>query len=151
SVAGAGLAAKPYAERAQLQTVQDHLERRGLNTSVVFDEHRRLHVRWPRQPGQRISVILSSSGAPSGTLLNSISASRARVVRLADNDSLAERICRAAARTSGDILLFVDAAGTPGCGEWLRELTGPLADKEIGIVGAKLLDPANAHIRHAGL
>ncbi len=40
---------------------------------------------------------------------------------------------------------------SPADADWLVELAGPLQNKEIGIVGAKMLKPGTASIYHAGI
>jgi GT2 family glycosyltransferase len=58
---------------------------------------------------------------------------------------------RAVEHSTGDILVFLDQALIPAEENWLSEMAGPLQIPEIGIVGAKLLQPNTGEIRHAGI
>ena len=178
SVAGGGLATKPYAEQAQLRTVRDHCQRQGWNVDVAFDVHRRVQVLWKLRPEQKISVILVSGNddaealsdaqmlQPGSTPLTEIivplvsdisledppgDAGMIRPVRVPPAASLAEKMCRAVEHSSGDILVFLDQGLTPVGEDWLVEMAGPLQIPEIGIVGAKLLQPVTSVVRHAGI
>jgi glycosyltransferase involved in cell wall biosynthesis len=174
SVAGGGLATKPYAEEAQLRTVREHCRRQGWSADGDFDAYRRLRILWEHRPGQKISVILVSTAADAETLsyagrLQTSTACQPaeivvplasdispedpliRVVHVPAGASLAERMCRAVDHSTGDIMVFLDQALSPANQDWLSELVGPLQNPEIGIVGAKLLRPDTAEIRHAGV
>lgn len=179
SVAGGGLAVKPYAEEAQLRAVREHCRREGFGADVAFDVHRRLRILWTHRPEQTASVIvvpaatdgealshaqrlLTNSAYPPAEIVvplasdiapdcEQISDPRIRVVRVPAGASLAEKMGRAVEHSIGQLLVFVDQAVIPADADWLGELTGPLQNREIGIVGAKLLDPDTAKIHHAGL
>jgi len=178
SVSGAGLAAKPYAEEAQLRTVRDHCRRQGWNAEVALDPHRRIRVLWKPQPAQKTSVILvstapdaailshaqrllaSTADPPTELVLSLASDSlpqdppldpRIRAVRVHPGASVAEKIGRAVEHSIGEILVFVDQGVTPSDADWLNELVGPLENREIGIVGARILNPATSNIYHAGI
>jgi GT2 family glycosyltransferase len=58
---------------------------------------------------------------------------------------------RAVEHSTGDILVFLDQPLRPAAENWLDEMAGPLQIPEIGIVGAKLLQPDTEEVRHAGL
>ena len=64
--------------------------------------------------------------------------------------SEAERFNFAAAQTDGEILCFADLNLKPLAKDWLAELVSFASQKEIGAVGAKLLD-ANETVLHGGL
>jgi GT2 family glycosyltransferase len=64
---------------------------------------------------------------------------------------LAEKMRRAVEQSTGDILIFLDPALRPAGENWLAEMAGPLQVPEIGIVGAKLLQPNTQEVRHAGI
>jgi GT2 family glycosyltransferase len=53
--------------------------------------------------------------------------------------------------STGDILVFLDHALIPAEENWLSEMAGPLQIPEIGIVGAKLLQPNTGEVLHAGI
>lgn len=175
SVAGAaGLAAKPYAEEAQLRTVRDHCRREGWGADAVFDVNRRLRILWKHCPEQKVSVIVipaaadaellshahrlqASSANPPAEIVLPLASDilpedpRIRAVRVPAGASLAEKICRAVEHSIGEILVFVDQAVSPADADWLFELAGPLQNQEIGIVGARLLEPGTANTYHAGI
>src|SRR5258706_3370430 len=171
------MATKPYAEEAQLRTVRDHCRRQGWSADVAFDVDRRLQVLWKLSPEQKITVILvpaandaqawsyaqglQSRSAHRFTeilvpLVSDISPedaldSRIRSIRVPVGASLAEKMCRAVEHASGDILVFLDQALSPADEGWLVEMAGPLQNLEIGIVGARLLQPVTEAVRHAGI
>jgi cellulose synthase/poly-beta-1,6-N-acetylglucosamine synthase-like glycosyltransferase len=178
SVAGGGLATKPYAEDAQLRTVRDHCQRQGWSAEVAFDVHRRLRILWKQRPEQKISVILVSAGDDAEAMLHAqglktgsahslveiivplvsdISPGdpqrdpRIHTVRVPAGASLAEKMRRSVEHSTGDILVFLDQTVNPADEDWLSEMAGPLQVREIGIVGAKLLQPGTGEIRHAGI
>jgi GT2 family glycosyltransferase len=74
-----------------------------------------------------------------------------RPVRVPGGVSLAEKMRRAVAHSTGDILIFIDQALRPAHENWVSEMAGPLQIPEIGIVGAKLLQPETEEVRHAGI
>jgi cellulose synthase/poly-beta-1,6-N-acetylglucosamine synthase-like glycosyltransferase len=177
SVAGGGLATKPYAEDAQLRTVRDHCQRQGWSADVAFDVHRRLRIIWKHRPEQKISVILVSAaedaeamlhaqGLQTGShplaeiivpLVSDVSPGdwqrdpRIHTVRVPAGASLAEKMRRSVEHSTGDILVFLDQTLNPADEDWLSEMAGPLQIREIGVVGARLLQPGTGEIRHAGI
>jgi cellulose synthase/poly-beta-1,6-N-acetylglucosamine synthase-like glycosyltransferase len=174
SVAALGLAAKPWAAEGQLRTVRDHCGRQGWNVDVAFDAHQRLRVLWKHHPGHEVSVILVSADAGVQTLSHAqrlltgsacqpteivlcttldISSTdpRIRILRVPAGSSVPERISRAVEQSIGETLVFVDEGADPADEDWLSELAGPLQNREIGIVGAKLLREGTATIQHAGI
>ncbi len=67
-----------------------------------------------------------------------------------ENHSEAERLNFAVLQTSGEILCFADTNLKPLSEDWLKELASFANQKEIGAVGAKILD-ADESVLHAGL
>jgi len=76
---------------------------------------------------------------------------RIHTVRVPAGASLAEKMRRSVEHSTGDILVFLDQTVNPANEDWLSEMAGPLQVREIGIVGAKLLQPGTGEIRHAGI
>ena len=76
---------------------------------------------------------------------------RVKPVKVASNATQAERITQAVNQSAGPLLVFFDQSVTPAGPGWLQELTGPLQNPGVGLVGAKLLDARNDSIRHAGI
>lgn len=58
---------------------------------------------------------------------------------------------RAAAQAGGALLLFLDSDVTIADPDWLEAMLESMSDADVGIVGAKLIDPLSGEIRHAGL
>ena len=67
-----------------------------------------------------------------------------------EDKSEAARFNFAVSQTNGEILCFADANLKPLSADWLKELASFANQKEIGAVGAKILD-ADESVLHAGL
>ncbi len=76
---------------------------------------------------------------------------RLKPIRISPQSAPAARLAEAVHSASGEILVFIDESVVPVEPGWLQELTGPLQNPSVGIVGAKLLDPQSQAIRHAGI
>jgi glycosyltransferase involved in cell wall biosynthesis len=173
SVASVGLQAKPYAAQAQVYCVKAHLEAIGLKDADVYHAEEGLRIAWPVQSGDRVSILYLSLTPSSETLTRATKlaeqtkhpnfeilvplageASQAGPVRCVTapaNASLLDRIELAVRSASGQTLVFFDECVTPTGSDWLTEMAGPLQLPEIGIVGARLLDPHTRVLRHCGV
>jgi cellulose synthase/poly-beta-1,6-N-acetylglucosamine synthase-like glycosyltransferase/glycosyltransferase involved in cell wall biosynthesis len=173
SVAGKGFDAKPYASQAQFVTLRDYCQSKGWNVDVQEpDDKGTIRLKW--KTDKRVSITFLTGSAPAqavseaeallatvgdvdveilvpmaGTAVSKDA--RVKPVKIAGNSTQAERITQAVKQSGGALLVFFDRSVTPVGEGWLQELIGPLQDSGVGLVGAKLLDPRNATIRHAGI
>ncbi|MEP6602275.1 MAG: glycosyltransferase, partial [Nitrospirota bacterium] len=163
SVAAGGLEAKPYAAQGQVRAVENFCRERGLPVEVAFVGGLGVRVAWPPQRGRTVTVIylVSGDGSRSLSTLNDLLAKtdftqvESRLVEVSDaaasTAGLIDRIDRAVRQSSGEILVFLDETVTPDGADWLSQLTGPLADPAVGMVGCKLIDAHTRLLRHAGI
>jgi glycosyltransferase involved in cell wall biosynthesis len=79
-----------------------------------------------------------------------ISQHEVRVVRSKAESKLSSSNDLGALTSTGEILLFMKESLEPKPANWLEELLGWVLQKEIGIVGAKIVDPSD-RILHAGI
>jgi GT2 family glycosyltransferase/glycosyltransferase involved in cell wall biosynthesis/SAM-dependent methyltransferase len=176
SVAGGGMDAKPYAARAQFVTLRDYCQTQGWNVELQEpDAEGAIRLKW--KTDRKVSIIYIPSSAATeaisgaeallatvgsvtveiliplaGDAASALSKdTRVKLVKVSPNTSQAERITQAVNQSEGTLLVFFDQSVTPAGPDWLQELTGPLQNPEVGLVGAKLLDPRNESIRHAGI
>ncbi len=68
-----------------------------------------------------------------------------------DGATLLERMKKAAATSTGELVVFIDEHLAPTSGDWLAELVGPLRINPVGLTGAKLLDADSRRLLHCGL
>lgn len=157
SVAAGGLEAKPYAAQGQVRAVADFCRERGSPAQVTFRGGTGVSIAWPAPAARKITLfyLTSRPGSPLDAIKQSLENPEMSIeikpVEVSDNGSLAERLNRAVGHSSGDILVFLDETVTPEGSEWLSQLTGPLADPAVGLVGSKLLDASTRLLRHCGL
>ncbi len=138
---------KPYAHERAREAIAAHLERAGKKASVtrtVWNLH-------------RVQYELPLA-VPKCSLIVYNSASEDQIVAATDYgdfesfavvDAEAESLNKAATEATGDVLCFVDAGLKPLTADWLRELVGFAIQKEIGAVGAKILD-TDESVLHGG-
>ncbi len=173
SVASGGMTAKPYAANGQIKALDDHAQRRGLLARAVFDENAVLKMDWKGAEQFSVTIILTSSSAASNFTkwardvdeltewpdleiivpgdTSTQLGKRIRAVPAGDEESVAARLNQAVQASHGEVLVFLDESVLIDDRHWLKELVGPLEQSELGIVGAKLLDPSTWKIRHAGV
>lgn len=170
----AGMAAKPYASAAQLRTINHHLARIGVSGEAVFNRAGALKVEWGAMAQLSASIVLVSAGPASrlesraraiekgtkhpsfeilavGPGLTAGREGRIRWIPASPGEPLGALLNKAARLSNSACLVFLDDAVEPGRGPWLSELVGPLQQKDVAIVGAKLIDPFTMNIRHAGI
>jgi glycosyltransferase involved in cell wall biosynthesis len=152
SVAMGGLAVKPYAADGQVQAVGDYCRESGLPVEVAFGE-REIRVSWPIRKGTRITLIRVSAREEAGSPERSTRTDFPGVEELTvySGEDFVERLDGCVRKSSGDVLVFLDDAVTPASTDWLCEMVGPLQTAEIGITGAKLIDPETGLLRHCGI
>ena len=171
SVAGGGMAAKPYAAAAQVRAVEAYLKTLVPAAGVVRTGEG-CWIQWPAPAEQRVSVIYVS---PSGDALpqveklaNQTSHPNFEIVCASPRKPYGtrnvrvfeappefgvclQRIEMAVQSATGSVLVFIDEAVEPGQPDWLVELAGPLAIPGVGVTGARLLDAQTGLLRHCGL
>lgn len=132
---------KPYAhDRARL-AISEHLARCGAAADVEptnFNLHR---VRY-RLPEPAVSVSLIVHGDEATGLEERFNPSGdpgVEIVRVPRSGEFAADLNRAVRSSTGEILIFVDAALEPP-DEWMSELVGFAVQPGIGAVGAKVID-----------
>ena len=156
-----GMDAKPYATQGQILAIQDYCDSLKIPAKVTGDKHSHLRLQWAPQPESRISVICLSKNPNPETVrfseeLRKLTADPSFEIIVAGLEaapaaSAQERIERAVAAASGDILVFIDDAVRPSSPDWLEELTGPLQLSEVGLVGARITDATTRTLRHCGI
>ncbi len=173
SVASGGLQAKPYAAQGQVSSVGDYCRAIGLTRAEVNHIEGGLHIAWPVHAEDRVSVVYLSSAPNMETLARAMKLGEetkhanfeilipmyggastiapVRCIPVRADATLLERIELAIESASGGTLVFVDESVSPLASDWLAELVGPLQMRDIGIVGAKLLDGFTRSLRHCGI
>ncbi len=164
---------KPYAHERARQAIREHFERVGKHAAVsetVYNLHRVCYELPKNAP--KISLIFSAGEDFSEKTVEDFvgqidyenyeiviagnfgAGSQANLTNVkfvdCESESEAEQLNFAAAQTSGEILCFADLNLKSLAKDWLTELARFVWQKEIGAVGAKILD-ADESIRHAGL
>lgn len=172
SVASGGLDAKPYASEAQIRAVSDHLAAVGVDARVTRSHSSDLRIQWQPPKGEKVSILLlGGQGAEAISKAEelvrltdhqnyellvaadapSVSEGPIRPIHLRDDLDIQEQISELANAATGEVLALLDVGAVPADSSWLLELTGPLQLREIGLVGARLLDPDTHVVRHCGL
>jgi glycosyltransferase involved in cell wall biosynthesis/GT2 family glycosyltransferase len=174
SVAGGGIAAKPYALAAQVRTLEGAFRRRGLDvTYAPEDDGPTLRPTWNTQPA-RISVIVlpirddGSIAAAETTAARCpesvfeillptaedafLTDERMRIVAVERDATAAQRLSAALAQSAGTVTVVIDAGTWPPESEtWVEDLVGPLMIPGVAMVGGKVLDSQGARIASAGI
>lgn len=177
SVSSAGLQAKPYAAKAQLLTLNQHVSRNMRESEIRFDEFGHLRVVWKFNREPRVSVVVySQDDGPSlhrclTSILDKSSYKNLEVIVVScdptagalqqefagvrfleskDRLNYSSANNLGAAQASGDVLVFLDPYAEVLSADWLQELTGWVLQPKIGAVGAKLLHPSG-EILHGGV
>lgn len=142
---------KPYAhDRARL-AIGEHLKRCGVAAEVEAT-HLNLHRVRYRLPDEmpKVSLIIYGDRSASfderpGTTGDIIVES----VRVSQTGELATSLNEAVERSSGEILIFIDAALEPP-DDWISELVRFALQPGVGAVGAKVID-SNGRVIDGGL
>jgi cellulose synthase/poly-beta-1,6-N-acetylglucosamine synthase-like glycosyltransferase/glycosyltransferase involved in cell wall biosynthesis len=174
SVAGTGLAAKPYAAKAQLRALAGHFAAAGQAVRPEFAGPGRVRLKWLGSEKPSVSVILVSRQLSASAVRSAErilkkadpvpleivvpvqeaglwEGPKLKLVRIDPGLSTADQLNQTAAECSGDVIVFLDEGVVAGVGNWLEELAGPLQNEAVGVVGAKLIDSETRRIRHAGI
>lgn len=123
--------AKPYAfERARV-AIADHLERIGIEADVVEAADGLNRVRYPHGRTS-ISLIVVGEG-------KHFDIESCETIYVGDSQQLARDLNEAAARATGDAIIFLDRGLTPYSNDWLEELASYVSQKDIGAAGCKIL------------
>ncbi len=144
-------------EEADLKAVRAHIERTGLAATVERSEELNANVvRYAPRPERRVSVVVVHEGHPERleACVEAIRGGLGPEDEVIPVDALfrgwAEARNEAAARATGDVIVFLDAVCTPLADDWLQCLAGPMARANVAITGAKLLY-ADGLIHHSGI
>jgi GT2 family glycosyltransferase len=178
SVSATGFYAKPYAPRAQILAVDEHLARNGRRAEVSLDRSGFLRVSWKLVDRPLISIIIHcQEGGPLfqrclDAVVNRSSYKNIEVVVCAklrpealerhrqkvhmrfvecgQHMSYAEANNMGANQALGEVLVFLDEHAEVVSPRWLEELGGWALQPEVSVVGAKLLAPDRT-IYHGGV
>lgn len=174
SVASGGLSAKPYAARAQVRTLEQSLERRGVQCLFEFeDDGVTLRPRWATLPSTVSVIILGTFDeelarhaqliatkcsarvhevlVPSSLPLDALDV-RVRRIPVASDASASSRLSAAFSHASADICIVIDAGTLPSdAPTWVEDLVGPLAISAVGMSTPKVLDGDRNVIARAGI
>ncbi len=175
SVASGGISVKPYALAAQVRTIEESLQRRGVRASVSVDDAdgMTLRPRWETLP-ERVTLIVigvdddeawafAISLADSASVRVSEILVPVTVVPVGDGPALVRAVvsesafdARARLRSgfdaaSNDVCVVIDSGTRPEGDAWLDDLVGPLAIPGVALVGPKVLEEGRDVIAHAGI
>lgn len=173
SVAGGGVAAKPYALAAQVRTLEDAVRRRGVAASYAFeDDGLTLRPTWPVALDRVTVVVLPREDAGAITLAEAIGKrcggvaeillptseshfladARIRLLPVEPHTSPVDRVNLALAEASGDFTVIVDGGTLPQEAEsWVADLVGPLVLPGVAVVAGKVLSSCGDRIAHTGI
>lgn len=140
SVSTGGLDAKPYAAQGQLRALEKHLPLAGWPDAKPRFDGPHLRMVWGDAWRPALSVVVVG-GAAKPSLKGAIQRLGAELVP-ASGASLPAAVDAAIARSRGDVVVLVDANFLPDDEAWLDEMSGPLANPDIAIVGGRVLDGA---------
>jgi GT2 family glycosyltransferase len=178
--AAASAEAKPYASIAAKRALSEHLERRGISAEILDGSSpTHYRINFALRGNEEVSIIVVASGqdAPLKRCLSSIEKKRCdvkhevivalaegtepqtaeflasrpyRVVRLGAPFASSQLINLSAAEATGEYLLLLRDGTEVISEDWIAAMLGLCAQKEIGVVGAKLLYKDDL-IEHAGI
>ncbi|HEX6124635.1 MAG TPA: glycosyltransferase [Pyrinomonadaceae bacterium] len=145
---------KSYAhERARL-AIREHLERSGYPAATLEAAHNlhRVVYRMP-EPEPSVSMIVSSEDEDAHASIKRAEFNEARYQIIFPERSYATRaewLNEAAARATGDVIVFVDSSLFPRNIQVVDELVRVAIQDGIGAVGAKILR-GDMFVEHTGL
>ncbi len=140
--------AKPWAYDAARRAIASHLERVG-ERGEVGDGPGRGFYRVRRFPPVGASATLIAWGDRDRAARLAAAASCDAVILDASRPT-ASQLNGAAARASGDVLVFVDARLQPSATDWLPELMSQALRSDVGCVGTRISARGN-RVLHAGV
>lgn len=154
---------KPYAHERAREAIRAHLNRLGKRAKVeqaIINLHRVRYELPENLP--KVSLILSAYSEKSARdfialtdyenleiILISESQNTNYKLQIPTNN-FAETLNLAVAQADGEILCFAETNLKPLSKSWLKELVGFALQKEIGAIGAKILD-SDETVLHGGL
>lgn len=145
---------KPYAHERAREAIRAHLTRIGKRATVAPTANNLHRVRYELPENlPRVSLL---SAAKDENSLRKLAATTSyenfEILRAGGSDQgAAAGLNHFAAKASGDVFVFLDGDFEPLESFWLGELVGLALQKEIGAVGAKILDADGRRIRHGGI
>jgi len=102
------------------------------------------------EPFQLIVVHHKSHSATDTEMARISEEHQALVVSFTGQFNFARMMNDGASAAAGELLIFLNDDVEPKTADWLSDLTGPLAQPDVGVTGARLLYP-NGTIQHAGI
>lgn len=169
--------AKPFVANSQIVAVTNHLFRKNIDGYVIHGPSKYLECRI--QTTFTVSIIIPteksvdvkkyldslmmSTQYPSFEIImvgskdinlpeqeiNSFNNDKIKFHR-SSSESLPDRLNEGSALASGELLMFLNMKLKPLTPRWLEEMTGWFIIKEIGCIGAKIVDENNI-IKHGGI
>ncbi len=140
---------KPYAHERAREAIRAHLERSGKQAKVVETEWNFHRVRYDLpEVLPTVGLIIYSENNLEQNLLAETDYRNLETICISQSN--AEKLNSAAMECDAEILFFVDANLKPLTKDWLKEMVGFAIQKEIGAVGAKILNQKEL-ISHSGL
>ena len=142
---------KPYAhDRARL-AIGEHLVRTGTAADVepTFFNLHRVRYKLPDKLPSVSLIVHGADGIVAEKWQRNAEETECEIVRAPFSREFAADLNDAVERSSGEILIFVDAALEPENG-WVRELVGVALQPGVGAVGAKVID-SNERLIDGGL
>ena len=175
SVASRGLDAKPYAAKAQLTALNDHVIRTQTPGKIYFNEQDQPRICWENSAKPLVSIAtFYRSTAEITRLLSSVysktandrfeviivcarsDASHVRAqfpsvkIQEANYSTYAQAYNIAAKLSSGEVIIFLDPGIEILESGWLSEMVGWTMRPQVGAVGAQLLSTTR-EIFHQGI
>lgn len=116
-----------------------------------FGDHRRALIALLKTvPPSAQIIILQSDRVASGLSGEECASFKLTVVKTSREAPLADRLAKAAAIATGDVVVFVSAGLRPIGDDWLKQLSGYIGVSGVGLVGARLIN-SDGRLRGAGM
>ncbi len=144
-------AAKPWAFERQFGCIRNHLLRLGIADAQVQGPRTFIfRMTWPLE-NRPVSVLVMDAAIPPArwTGANQAELTNVEIVCIPGANRNVAALNAAARNARGEVLVFISGQLTPTDNDWLAELVRWARRPEIGVVGAKILNP-NGTIQHAG-
>jgi O-antigen biosynthesis protein len=174
------LAAKPYVVQAQFHAIKNHFKRAGIDVEVSLGPSGFIKIKWMNRIIKKVSMIMAvrenlkslikslqsmiqktvypdyeiilvgKKPEELQTLKSTYPDCPIRTVSFKDNRTLPGMYNLGADKATGEFLVFMADNLEVLDPDWLNELVGWVAQKEIGAVGGKIMN-ADRTIHSAGL
>lgn len=140
SVSVGGMDAKPYAAQGQLRALEKHLSTAGWPDSKPRFDGPNIRITWGKGWEPPITIV-AVGGQPAVGILTAARRLHAEVLE-ARGASDADTVDEAIRRSRGEVIILVDAAFVPADDSWLDEMFRPLANRDVALVGGRVLNDA---------